>query len=357
MAQLQDKEPNVPGAPQPGNIPLPPIVGPKLPNQMPDGYSGKARFDWMVANRPAFAGQPDLHDYNQWILSLQADPNDPEFTALLRQAQAKAYRNENDPLAGQISTAAPPKPGQLQASVKFIKKPPATQPDVTTAGMPPTAPTAPKKVTAPPDTVERDIANTKRQLGIQRQYGNTPLIKGMDIAEADIFEQGGGGLLADFVKNHELQLSGTQGQMAIYSGDYVYTGKTTQTIGGYKVDRDTYVFAKDADAAIVDLGADAIKAYQKKLGLLPTGVVDPALASLWHNAVEIAQIYTKAGKKVDLKFIFDQLVAGQVAGVAGGGGGGGRRFIGETPEEIVGIDYYRAMMDVLGDISGVGSGA
>ena len=41
------------------------------------------------------------------------------------------------------------------------------------------------------------------------------------------------------------------------------------------------------------------------------------------------------------------------AAKAKGGGGGGSGLVGETGAEMVAIDYYRAMMQVLGDISGV----
>jgi hypothetical protein len=89
-------------------------------------------------------------------------------------------------------------------------------------------------------------------------------------------------------------------------------------------------------------------AYQAQLGLPQTGYVDPDMANLWDQAVETGRRYAMAGKQVELRFLFDQLVAATAAqgGLGGGGGGGGSAPSRES--------YYFWMMETLGDISGVG---
>jgi hypothetical protein len=135
--------------------------------------------------------------------------------------------------------------------------------------------------------------------------------------------------LSQFTNDEELSLGTTYASQQEYaqalarSGDYVYIGKVEDTEGGAGYTRPMYVEYNNASASVTNLTEDEIRAYQAQLGLPQTGYVDPDMANLWDQAVETGRRYAMAGKQVELRFLFDQLVAATAAQGGLGGGGGG----------------------------------
>lgn len=304
--------------------------------------TGRARFDTLMANAPGMF-EKDSYEYNKWVLSLQEDLNDIEFTRLLRQAKERAQLVERQRTASQ---------GEMRYGLKKVKagEPAAPTPPTPDGGvtgtLPGTGPSSKSRFEKFEEGQHRDATR------------NTPIIQGIPTSSERVLgdpDNPGGepdAFLQAYVNGTGLPVTDKQAQVAARSGQWVYGGQVDDPSGGKGYKRDLYVYVEDASAQLSSMPTDKIKAYQTKMGNTATGVVDPALQKLWDTAVATAANYARAGKKVTVQFIFDTLVAAQAAS---GGGGGGGRFAGETPNEMASIDYYRAMMEILGDISGVKS--
>jgi hypothetical protein len=201
---------------------------------------------------------------------------------------------------------------------------------------------------------------------LHKFYEGEPIIKGAPVTVGQIFaeeeetggveyfpgpgEAPGSPFLRQFAKLQGIDISRVGKEALTRTGDYVYAGTERDEYG---FERPVYIFFADAKASMARWGPDRIKGFQRQLGLPQTGMAEGDLKKLWDYAVEVAQEYAKAGMKVDVQFIFDtvfkQAVAQYQASLRGGGGGGG----GAGTEPLSEIDYYFAMMPVLGDISGV----
>jgi hypothetical protein len=80
--------------------------------------------------------------------------------------------------------------------------------------------------------------------------------------------------------------------------------------------------------------------------------------NLWEWAVEVASISAANGQKLSPKDVFfAQLSATMTklkASGTGGGGGSSGQWAQPTGGDLAATDYYQAMMQVLGDTSGIG---
>ncbi len=278
-------------------------------------YTGQARLNSLLAKAPASLGKFS-EGYDAWLLSQAEDVRDIEFTRLLRAMKAEAR-------ARQASRKQTKQDDQIAADEKSMRKTQETQ-------------------------------------GRYRKgAGAKPIIKGLVGQDSATGLQMGAvenPWLVEVAKKLGIDLGGDVEQVAIRTGDYVYTGQVADTKGGPKFTRPEYVYVEDAKSMIMSMPPEKIKEYQKRLGLVEHGLADPILVGLWEDAIYLAQGYARSGQKVELQFIFDTLVNAKVEKMkSGGGGGGGGGGAANRSDEESAYNYYFAMMQILGDISGVGN--
>jgi hypothetical protein len=286
------------------------------------GLTGKARFDFVMSR-----ALPDEDSQDKFVLTLVEDPNDVEYTRLLRQAKAEARHRQE--LAMRPQGDSQPVVGSQAQAKRAAKE-----------------------------------IDAKADRPLHGYYEKEPVIKGMPVSAEGIFaeaaeaEAAAAGKkveqsspwLAQFAKSKAIQISRPYAEALAKTHDYVFAGTTKDRFGFV---RPTWMFKDDAKASITAMPQAKIKAYQKKLDLPQSGLVDPDLQNLWDYAVAMAQNYNLAGQRVDLEYIFETLVNAQAAANAAKGRGGGG---GAGAEPLTDVDYYFAMMQVLGDISGVENG-
>lgn len=350
-----------------------PFVGPvdKTGATAPLGMQGKQRFDYVMTQHPG-SMQEGGPDYDSWLLSLPEDAADIQYTMLLRQAKAAAKARNNarsqagpgGQLPGIYPEGGPPKPGQQQAGqgvITGIKKSKPLEAGQAVSGAPPGATQQPFNGENPGAPGAGKMKQDPTEQKEHREYtAGVPIIEGLPVDVTDagvkVDPNNPGGAPDPFVQqwatDEGLSVSNDQAKIAAKSGQWVYVGEVADPAGGMGYTRSKYVYVDDAEAELSAFSSDEIKKYQKQLGQDVTGVITPDLQAIWHNAVQAAQLAARAGKKVELRFLFDQLVAAKAS--AGSGGGGGGAFGNESGADMVGSDYYQAMMAVLGDISGVG---
>lgn len=306
----------------------PPKLGPPIPGTLPApgaGLKGQQKFDALVNSMPfGFRG----HDFNSWLLTVKDDPTDPEFNAILQRAKEKAKSEEP---AGTPSVA--PAPENLN---RFQKQ--GEGENLNKFNVPSNVP-APKPEPAGPGGVYR--AHEKSEY---RKEWQQPTFKGAPVNPDEYYGQGEDDFLKQFRTNEGIQLTGNDKALALRSGNYVYMG--TEHSDEVNANRDVFFYVEDANNAIVDLGPKVLAEYQAKLKNPVTGKTDKDLDALWKQAVLDASKYAARGQKVTVRELMDLYVAASASGSSGGGGGAAA---------LEDIDYYRAMMQVLGDISGVGN--
>lgn len=327
-------------------------------------FRGKVRFDYLMSHSNVLPGTPE---FDNWILNFKDDPSDPEFNALLRAAKSEAARRaEQRSRKDERASIFPVQPSTADSEVDRVLR---GSVDPTAASMRgrrgehmgnPEVLVVQKDGSVVPAAESTDpaIGPDGKVVTVVKSSGQktTPLVKGLPLTAKDILSGDPtiDGFIKGFYLDQGLELPDATEEAVVRTGEYVYVGETTyaETTSEAGYSRPTYLHVDQADASVVDLGAETIKAYQEQLGIPATGIVDPQLAKLWHQAVVAAASYAMRGQKVPLKFIFDSLVALEVAnGGFGGGGGGG----GGSANQLTIDDYYFYMMQVLGDISGVKS--
>lgn len=312
------KTPAAPATPPPGPAPFipPPDLNLTVPGPLAPGLLvpvGKARWDELLTKQGFQMPSMGSEKYDEWVLSLAEDPGDAEYTAIVREQKAQAQRRKEQreaEKAEQVTKTATNATGfkRAEANAEFDTRPRFLGGDVQD----------PNDSTKPQSAAEAELKEfTKNNKGI-------PLDNGM---------------YADRMKT---------------SGQYVYSGTEASRTGDRS--REVYQSADQAKTEIFDIPEAKIKAYQKMLGLPETGKVDKTLQSVWNDAVEMAQGYATQGHKITVQELFDiqmRAYASQRASRGGGGGGGGG--LEQDPEDMAATDYYMAMMQILGDISGVSS--
>jgi hypothetical protein len=307
---------------------------------------------------------PDSIEYDNAVLALQLDWSDPAYAvALLKLKVAAKSRQKNRVSPGVVHgmTAEEISMGKAARDAEAKKAQDAESQawaDKINAGManPKLEQVGGNDGTRAPGMRPEDAAATDE---FKRQNKGKPIIRGLPVDAGTVLgesstasgDAGGSGLsewIRQWATKQGLDVTYEDAQEASATGNFVYVGQEEDKRGGPGYMRDVYVYKDDAASGVANMSVEDIASYQSQLGLEVIGIVDPKLQALWEKAVEIGTQYARAGKKVELKFIFDTLVASAVAGggLGSGGGGGG----GSTKADT---DYYFAMMQVLGDISGV----
>jgi len=298
------------------------------------GLHGRARFE-AQHNEVQFLGSAD--DYKNWILSLKEDPTDLEYNLALREAKAKAGQPTVAPSAPDGVLAFPPAPGIVtHMGTRRQKDPDSSEGDIENVLKDEALPT--------------DEEQIKQQKDWRRAADNykTPVFRGRPVNSDDLYapEEAQDPFLDDWLSEQGVKLDANSRKKALKSGQYVYMGQEYNEKLG--VSRDVYVYKDDAGAASQSIEAGVISNYQKELGLTVTGRMDPYLQPIWEEAVKFAQDSARNGQKISVREWFDLFVQSAIAKKKAGGAGGGGAA---APEEF---DYYRGMMQILGDISGVG---
>lgn len=362
--------PGTPATPGPGEVVLPTGTLPPLTpvgQAGAPGLHGKARWDLIQGSKPGVFDGPIA--YKQWLASLSDDPNDPEFSALLNAEKQRfeRYYNLNFPMGI---------PADVQGPNPYLKEKAPKVKDVMArwqayaAGHPeefeakskdsgkvgPTGQSASGAYVAPEPTIPATIEDAQRrridkeldakELAVLKGQYKQPVFRGRAIGTDEIYTQGAiqDPDLQAFLSANGIALQGDQRSAATRSGNYVYMGK--EHSAELNVDRDVYMFVDDAKAASMKVDGNKISKYQSGLGLTVTGKMDGTLLGVWYQAVEQAQLAAVADSpKLTVEEWFDLLMTSKIASKNSGAGAGA------PPLEA--NDYYRAMMQVLGDISGV----
>lgn len=298
--------------------------------------------------------EPGSLEYDNAVEALGFDWSDPVYSMTLLKLKSEARARKRDreryTVAGSGMTATGLAAEQAAAKAAQDKEQQDWADRINTAMSSPDAPDSQRAPGMRPE--DTDATDEHR-----RQTKGKPIIRGLPVDAGSVLGEastsdGGSGLsewIRQWATKQGLDVTYEDAQEASATGDFVYVGQEEDKAGGPGYMRDVYVYKDDANSGVANMSVEEIADYQNRLGLEVNGIVDPKLQALWEKAVEIGQVYARAGKKVELKFIFDQLVASAVAGGGlGSGGGGGAANRADT-------DYYFAMMQVLGDISGVKS--
>ena len=344
--------PDQPSAPPIVPVTLPPgYAGPVLPTSA-GGLHGLARFE---SERNMMSGlKRGTQQYLDWLMSLKEDPTDFAYNEAIKAARAQAQ--------SEVGLASP-KPGEKQRTIKVQNDPnvgpgkqdtsgkpgpfggPASQP------LPPENPFGgPPPLPLPPDEGTGREEN-RREYDWRKQVEayEQPVFRGRPVGTDELYQPVGpkDPFLDGFLSERGVVLDKDEKKTALRSGKYVYMGpEYNEKLG---VSRDVYMYVDDAQAAGTQVDEAVISKYQSELELEVTGRMDPILVQYWDKAVEMAQRYAMAGEKVSVREIFDVYVRSAIAQKKASGAGAGAA----APEEF---DYYRGMMAVLGDISGVGGG-
>lgn len=320
------------------------------------GLSGKSRWDMVYATNPGLFAGPWA--YKRWLMSLPDDPGDTEYQALLQKERDRFTQwagiaslgqqdvvGLGDKVAKRVSRSEEQKRWQTYMGGSAMD-----------SGVPgPTATSA----AGPPAEAKKSKSQAERQgeredkltAGQAKYLWSQPVFRGREISDDEVYVPGGpqGGptdtFLDQFLTENGIQLSGDSRSKATRSGHYVLMG--TEHNKELNADRDVYMFTADAKAAGQRVDPALLSKYQAGLGLVVTGKMDPILENYWDQAVSMAQRSAVTGIHMSVQEWFDLIVSSAVAKRGGGGGGGG----GSQPLDA--NDYYRAMMQVLGDISGV----
>lgn len=348
-----DTLPGVGGAPPPPPGVVPP-GNPFAPPTLPPGLRGKAKWDAIQQSKPGLFSGPMA--YREWLRTLPDDHSDPEYQSLLDTARKQALlddpfsaaRDSNDPNAPKLS-------GAIDAARAFSGKedpnkpsaygPMGTGPTMQSAGGPLKPPGEEAKPLTPED--EKKLIREREKL---KHTASQPVFRGRDVGTDELYQPAGpqDPYLQGFLSENGIILPGNDRNKALRSGEYVYMG--TESNAELGTTRDVYMYVKDAHAQAVKVDGAVISKYQTELGLEVTGKMDGYLTQQWDWAVQMAQRSAVAGDKMSVREWFDiriqSAIAQKKAGGSGGGGGGGAQDLEE-------FDYYRGMMQILGDISGV----
>jgi hypothetical protein len=333
------------------------------------GLYGAERWKMVYNSNPGLFAGPLA--YRQWLNSLQEDPSDPEYNALLQREKERFGKwmqvmfpsgvpSDWGPGPTMEQKAAAPKLKDILAKWEQYSSQQKAESEGLDPGRPgATAQSAGGPYQAPGGGVGEPTLSDKQRERVQgeqdkretqraRYLWSRPTFKGRPIGTDELYTQGGvqDPFLDQFLQDNGIQLSGDSRSKATRSGQYVLMG--TEHNDELDADHDVYMFKDDANAASMRVDSNKLAKYQAGLGLTVTGKMDPQLLSLWYQAVEQAQLSAVAGVRMTVEEWFDLLATSAIAkrGGSGGGGGGGGSNLEAT-------DYYRAMMQILGDISGV----
>lgn len=345
-----------PAVPHPGD---PNFTGPVVTptSVIAPGLKGSARLQAEIDQRKAlFSNGMWGHDFNQWALSLKDDPGDPDYTQAVQWLRTNATRAEQGEVSRRKATGSYDftVPGNTpfdQGTVASNQSAggPEGQPKPTPLGPPAGTSPGTSSLASVPAVTQADIDDRelkKRTYATSKSGDTLTEFKGTPVSQGSLGTPSGeDAALAQFMSRNGKVLTGSQSSYAKTSGAFVYVGSRTLRDGSTE---ETYMYVQDAKNALVALGSQRLADYQTTLGLPVTGYPDKQLRAMWDFAVEEAASSAAADVKNTVQEIFDSMINANAGKLGGGGGGGGS---GAAPLDS--YDYYRAMMQVLGDVSGV----
>lgn len=314
---------------------------------VPSGLRGVERWRYVEKSSPGILSPLD---YREWLKSLPDDPGDPEYQAELDGARKRALVFNPNVAYDDFSGVS--KMRKRGEGVGKMRQREGTGPDWSDADSPEGAPPPPPPPPVPGvATLSRfQSEEESREAREAKAVSTRATFEGRPIGSDELY--GPIGIrdphLDAYLAENGIALSTTDKSLALRSGKYVYMG--TEHNDQYNTDHDVYVYVEDAQAAGVNpnvVPADLISSYQTQLGLPITGKLDQYLTQEWDRAVAMAQRYAQTGVKMSVIDLFKINVSSAIARKNSSGSGGG----GAAPMEE--FDYYRAMMQILGDISGV----
>lgn len=344
--------------PGPGGALPTPGPGASFPSQF--GLHGRQRWDTVKSTAPGVFAGPVA--YRQWLEALPDDPSDPEYQAGLATERArfqKWWDAAGWAIPADVQGPNPYNQGKAPSFKDAMKKfqdylaGQETPPNLDPGGVGPSGMSASGPLGPPVGEAGKGKSQAERQGDLQdkrelpqaKYLWEQPTFRGRPIGTDEIYNNGAvqDPFLQGFLDENGIQLSGDTRAKATRSGQYVLMG--TETNKELGASRDVYMFVDDAKAAGQRLDPAKLAKYQAGLGLVVTSQMDPTLENYWDQAVEMAQRSAVAGIHMSVEEWFDLTVSSAIAKKHGAGGGGS--------EPMEANDYYRAMMQVLGDISGV----
>lgn len=302
---LNDSSPAVASPPPPGGLPStspgPPVPG-ALPSSVLDplstvspspvdaGPKGAVRFNEMV-RKSGFT--PGSEEYDQFIIKAPYDPLDTEYTALVRDAQSKAFerkRVREEEAKKKIDALSAGVNGQNNAErlqdVNAKKKAVQKVEYVDSLG----------NIIVPDKTVSTTTSQKPGQTADQ-----TADTEAVDVEE-------------------------------MTDSDYIATGNAVW-VGQVGKGTDQYRSAADMMNDVYRWNAGQTAAFQKRIGLDATGVADDKTIAYWKWVVNTSRYYTAMGQKRTVDSIVQQGSSG--SGGGGGGGGGGTAVPADAAKRIL----------------------
>jgi hypothetical protein len=396
--------------PPPPSSPLAPTDKPGDPTKPVDPFAiqgmtmtGAARLRMMLAG---FGGDRSSEAYDRFILGIGDVPDDIEYSAALageKQAASHRISVRERTKAGNFSdlpeTISNPNQDELLLTIQDMKSEVEGDEKVVADfnkalhaaqskarkrledikdGKPadPTGPKGPKgpgEKDAPLDPFLQRIEDEKKKLA------NDPQITGGPVDPSEIVGVDEDGNLQstkkfvnEYLQNKDIPLTPDQEKAWLKSGSYVYMGKRVVDTPYGPVERPVYKYLDTAADEIstwemTKEGKARLKHYQHLLGQVENGFLDPQTRELWEKAITETARKNKAGNMITVEAQFDMWAntiyaanhrsggGGRGGGGGGGGGGSSAPFSGELSPEDQAAQYYFAMMQILGDISGVDS--
>ncbi len=288
--------------PKTGPQPTPgiPLQGPVDPNANANKVPPDIRLRWQLDSR-GYADKSE--DADKFLLSLQADPWDRQYNAVLQQKQAEAYKRQN--LREKYAKRSKDNvvDSATEEAIQADRAPDPTEHEsVDSAG---------KRVVDYHQDVVVDAAGNpvgkKQPAG-----GKTPPA---------------GSQTGTKIKN--LNTGAVPGSdQDVRSGDFVFVGSdaTNAPFGpGTTGSADMFMNTDDAKASIGGWTPEQLKSYQHAMGIAETGLPDDATFSNWSKVVDTAARMTAAGRNITLAAVALSTAETRKKKKGSGGGGGGGR--------------------------------
>lgn len=337
--------PTVGGVQGPWVIPSPePSPAPTL-EPLPSGVAGPPgppkprgaiRFQEEIRKTGFQSGSEQYDDYV--LTKMQPDPTDPEYSYQVnfnrQQAQERQRKREEE-------RNRPPRVADEHATAEFLREP-----------------------------VGANLAERKADVEAKKQavrtieyvdaYGNV-IKPDKKVATGNSAKPGSQS--ADAVSDEDLaDLEEMTDSEFIGTGNAVWVGDVGQGTGQYRA-------AGDMMNDIYRWNPAQTAAFQKSIGLEPTGVADEDTVAYWKWTVNTGRYYTAMGQHRTVDSIVQQgktQVSGRRGGGGGGGGGGGaaipadaaKRLLNEAMKEFAGreatADELKAFLPAIRAVAGSG---
>jgi hypothetical protein len=271
---------------------------------------GKARLDALLKSQVLF-GKPASHDWDQWVLTLQQDSNDPDFSFLLLQEQRGAARRETE-RGHQVK--APLSPAQ-KANNDILE------------GQSATAFAQQRNKERGP--IEADLLKQKNQETQRETRRGKKTVTHQSTTLVDAF---GKPVPLTQTQTQEAHLDGQTGLLApipdsasalgnVRDGEHVWVGTQKQRIGDSAMEDDQFMSSDDAKKIPYQWSPQQIAQIQHMFGMTVTGVLDKQILGLWGQVIDFSAGYTQAGRNISPMVLLQMAADAHKAQAAASGGG------------------------------------